>query len=109
MIKQLSEQESSRLETVRRKELRLAELSDRVSLADFIGNLRIYDANLKLLARAELELANCRSCQRALTLTAKEVSEALLNESFEARFRDECDALNAPEIKLAFPGRMGTR
>ena len=107
MIKQLSEQESSRLETVRRKELRLAELSDRVSLADFIGNLRIYDANLKLLARAELELANCRSYQRALTLTAKEVSEALLNESFEARFRDECDALNAPEIKLAFPGRMG--
>jgi energy-coupling factor transporter ATP-binding protein EcfA2 len=107
MIKQLSEQESSRLETVGGKELRLAELSDRISLAGLIGNLRTYDADLELLARAESELGNCRSYQRALTLTAKDVSERLLNESFESRFRDGCEALSAPEIKLAFPGRMG--
>jgi hypothetical protein len=106
-IAELSKQESSRQEAVGKKAQRLAELAERSRLGSFVGALRIYDSNLEQFSKAGLELANCTSYQRALTLTAKEVSEKLLNESFESKFRTECKSLSAPEVKLAFPGRMG--
>jgi energy-coupling factor transporter ATP-binding protein EcfA2 len=106
-IAELSEQESGRLDSVGKSAKRLAELTERSTLGSFVGKLQEYDANVERYTKAEVELANCTSYQRALTITAKEVSERLLNESFEARFKDECKILNAPDVRLAFPGRRG--
>jgi energy-coupling factor transporter ATP-binding protein EcfA2 len=106
-VTELSKEESSRQEAAGKKAQRLAELTERSRLGSFVNGLRAYDANLGRFSKAGSELSNCTSYQRALTITAKDVSEKLLNESFESRFRAECKSLSAPEVKLAFPGRMG--
>ena len=45
--------------------------------------------------------------KKNLTITAKQASVALINKNFEKRFNEECEALNAPPIKLEFLGREG--
>lgn len=45
--------------------------------------------------------------QKSLTEVAKTASERLLNQDFEQRFRVECEALRAPNVKLDFPGKKG--
>jgi wobble nucleotide-excising tRNase len=59
------------------------------------------------MTRAEVELANFMSYKKSLTMTAKEASEKLLNEAFQAKFKEECKCLRAPDVKLVFPGRQG--
>ncbi len=44
---------------------------------------------------------------RALTDLAKNASDQLVNESFDALFNEECEALRAPALKVEFIGRQG--
>jgi recombinational DNA repair ATPase RecF len=44
---------------------------------------------------------------KSLTDASKAASEQLLNQDFEKRFREECEALKAPAVTLEFPGRRG--
>lgn len=44
---------------------------------------------------------------RALTDLAKNASDQLVNESFDALFNEECEALRAPILKVEFIGRQG--
>jgi hypothetical protein len=47
------------------------------------------------------------SLGRAVTELAKTASDQLINQSFDALFLEECDALRAPALKLQFVGREG--
>jgi wobble nucleotide-excising tRNase len=106
-ITDLSQQETDRQAIVGKYAQRLAELRERSALTRLIPQLRTYDANLELMTRAEVELANFMSYKKSLTMTAKEASEKLLNEAFQAKFKEECKCLRAPDVKLVFPGRQG--
>ncbi len=106
-ISDLSQQETDRQATVGKQAQRLSELRERSALARLIPQLRTYDTNLELMSLAEAELSNFTSYKKSLTMSAKDVSEKLLNEAFQAKFGEECKCLRAPYVKLVFPGRQG--
>lgn len=45
--------------------------------------------------------------QRKVTELSKVASDHMINESFDALFAEECDALRAPALKVQFVGRQG--
>ena len=87
---------------------KLRELEARLALRALLPEIRAYVERAKWASRA-LTLIASRFPQllRSLTEVAKEASEGLLNRDFEHHFMEECAALQAPHVKLDFPGRKG--
>lgn len=84
------------------------ELHSRFTLRELLPKIREYVEQARWASKAET-IANNRfpQLQRSLTEASKIASEDLLNRDFETHFRRECVALNAPSVKLEFPGRAG--
>jgi ATPase subunit of ABC transporter with duplicated ATPase domains len=82
-------------------------LNDRIELGTRIEVITEHVEAAKWSQRAEELAKRFRAVSRSLTETVKSASSAVLNSDFEQRFKEECKALRAPEVGLAFPGRRG--
>lgn len=103
----LEAQQRNRAQVLGEKQADLVELKDAVELGKSwpvierqVGSAKEID-QLKTLKRPLPSLG------RAVTELAKTASDQLINQSFDALFLEECDALRAPVLKLQFVGREG--
>lgn len=103
----LEEQQQNRKQALADKQSEYVEYKDAVELGKSwtlidaqVKNAKEAD-RLKTLKRPLAQLA------RAVTALAKTASDQLINQSFDALFLEECEALRAPVLKLQFVGREG--
>lgn len=106
-LKDLQAQANTSAETLVSKKQELAELVAAAELGRSwkIIELRVKDA--KLLDRLEALSRPIPGMLRAVTELAKVASDQMINESFETYFREECESLRAPRLRLEFVGRQG--
>jgi hypothetical protein len=107
LINTLTGKEADRAADMKKAETERSELTDRVELGSRLAAISEHVEAAKWAQRAEELSGRFRSISTSLTATVKTASGALLNSDFEARFKEECAALRAPEVGLAFPGRRG--
>ncbi len=107
LIATLTGKEADRAAALKNAETELRELTDRVELAARLAPISEHVKAAKWAQRAEVLAKRFRSISASLTATVKAASGALLNTGFEQRFEEECEALRAPKVGLAFPGRRG--
>lgn len=107
LINTLAGKETDRAADLKKAETERRELTDRVELSSRLAAISEHVEAAKWAQRAEELSGRFRSISTSLTATVKTASGALLNSDFEARFKEECAALRAPEVGLAFPGRRG--
>jgi len=87
---------------------RLRNLEARLTLRQYLDAIIVHVTKLRWGARAQTILSSrFPPILRSLTEASKAASETLLNHDFELRFREECDALRAPSVRLDFAGRKG--
>lgn len=86
---------------------RLQALESRLELKRRLADIKTYVALAKWVQRLEQLTRKLPQVKRSLTDTMKVASEQLLNSDFERRFQEESQALRAPSVRLAFPGRDG--
>lgn len=98
-------EERQRLHADASKSLR--DLESRILLRQLLPDIELYVGRAKWAARAATAGSRVTPLLKSLTEAAKTASESLLNQDFEARFREECKALRAPAVKLQFPGKRG--
>jgi len=87
--------------------IRLAELEARAKLAELLPRIREHVGAARWANRLSTLLQTFRGTLRSLTEAAKTASEQALNHDFEQRFQEECTSLQAPAVRLDFPGRGG--
>ena len=97
-IADLSTEGEERREALVVAQRKQQDIEARIKLAELMPTIDIY---FKIVSY----LNNFPSIKNNLTITEKKASDALINKNFEKRFKEECEALNAPNIKLEFPGR----
>jgi hypothetical protein len=107
LIASLTSKEADRAAELKKAEADHRELTDRVELAGRLPAITEHVEAAKWAQRAEELTKRFRGISSSLTATVKAASGALLNTDFEQRFKAECEALRAPEVGLAFPGRRG--
>ena len=107
LIATLTGKEADRAAELKKAETEHGELTDRVELASRLAAISEHVEAAKWAQRAEELAKRFRGISASLTATVKAASGALLNTDFEQRFKQECEALRAPEVALAFPGRRG--
>jgi len=87
-----------------KKELR--ELEARITLQRLLPQIRDYINRAKWANQADTIISGpLPALQRSLTEASKVASEDLMNQDFTRFFERECQALQAPQVKLEFPGR----
>jgi energy-coupling factor transporter ATP-binding protein EcfA2 len=103
----LEEQQQNRTQALADKQAEYLDYKDAVELGKSWALIEAQVKNgkesdrLKTLKRPLPQLA------RTVTALAKTASDQLINQSFDALFLEECDALRAPALKLQFVGREG--
>lgn len=97
-------EERTRAHDQARKELR--ELEARITLQRHLPQIRDYIARARWANQADTLISGpLPALQRSLTEASKLASEDLMNQDFARYFTQECSALQAPVVKLEFPGR----
>lgn len=95
-------------ENTRQRELpRFRLLEARLTLRDLMPQIQGHVEAAQWVDRAGQVLKRIQVMSKSLTDSSKAASEQLLNQDFEARFREECRTLKAPAVTLEFPGRRG--
>ena len=108
LISSLQKQGEDRERELGEKSTQLRNLEDRLALRDILPQIRTHVENAKWAQRADTIIRErFPPLLRSLTAQSKVASEDLLNQDFERIFRQESEALRAPEVRLAFPGRSG--
>jgi AAA domain len=107
LIETLNAKRAERVERLEVAETALAELTDRLELGERLDAVREHVEDARWVAKAEQLSKRFRGISKSLTETVKKASATLLNSDFERRFEEECVALRAPKVGLAFPGRRG--
>ena len=106
-ITTLEAQQQNRTQALADKQAELVELQDAVELGK---SWPLIEAQVKGAKEAD-QLKTLKrplsSLARAVTALAKTASDQLINQSFDALFLEECEALRAPTLKLQFVGREG--
>lgn len=106
-ISTLETQQANRTQVLGEKQTELLELKDAVELGK---SWPLIEAHVKSAKEAD-QLRTLKrplpSLMRAVTELAKTASDQLINQSFDALFLEECEALRAPPLKLQFVGREG--
>ena len=103
----LEEQVQNRVAALAEKEKDLAELRAAAELARSWATIESTVNNAKLADRLRILKKPIASLSRAVTGLSKTASDQLINQSFDALFIEECEALRAPELKIQFVGREG--
>ena len=82
-------------------------LEARLTLRELMPQIQRHVEDAQWADRASQVLRRFQGTLKSLTESSKVASEQLLNQDFEARFREECERLKAPAVTLEFPGRRG--
>jgi energy-coupling factor transporter ATP-binding protein EcfA2 len=106
-IAALEEQSENRTEALATKQTELAELTAAAELAKSWATIEAQVKNAKEADRLKILRKALPKLSRAVTDLSKAASDQLINQSFDALFLEECDALRAPKLKVQFVGREG--
>jgi ABC-type lipoprotein export system ATPase subunit len=107
LIATLVSKEADRAAELAKSEAAHRELTDRIELGSRLAAITEQVEAAKWAQRAEELSKRFRGISASLTATVKAASGSLLNTDFERRFKEESQALRAPSVGLAFPGRRG--
>lgn len=106
-IAALDEQSQNRTKALADKQTELLELKDAAELAK---SWSLIETQVKAAKEAD-QLRTLKrplsQLTRGVTELAKTASDQLINQSFDALFLQECEALRAPSLKVQFVGREG--
>ena len=103
----LRKQGEERETALAEEQARLMELQARLTLRELMPTIRDHVQAARWVDRSGAYLRSFQGIKRSLTDTAKRGSAEVMNRHFQERFREECDALCAPQVTLDFPGREG--
>lgn len=103
----LREQASNRAEVLAEKRRALAELIAAAELSKSWTMIESRVRDAKEANRLEILAQPLPNLSRTVTGLAKTASDELINQSFDALFMEECEALRAPVLKVEFVGRQG--
>lgn len=103
----LEEQQQNRTQALADKQAEYLEYKDAVELGKSWTLIETQVKNAKEADRLKTLKRPLPQLGRAVTALAKTASDQLINQSFDALFLEECDALRAPVLKLQFVGREG--
>lgn len=106
-VEALEEQLNNRLKALSEKRVELAELEASAELARSWSAIEAQVQNAKEADRLKILKAALPKLARSLTDLSKSASDQLINQSFDALFLEECEALRAPQLKVQFVGREG--
>lgn len=107
LIAELSGRAEEREEALGKATKELAELTDRIELANRLDGIVSFVAGAKWVQKAAQLAKKITPVRTSLTSVAKVASEQLINTDFASRFAEECTALRAPLVGLEFPGQKG--
>lgn len=103
----LDQQSKNRAKALEDKQAELLELKDAEELAK---SWAVIEAQVKAAKEAD-QLRTLKrplpQLTRGVTELSKTASDQLINQSFDALFIEECEALRAPALKVQFVGREG--
>lgn len=103
----LETQLQNRTQMLGEKQTELLELTDAVELGKSWSLIEAQVKSAKEADRLKTLKRPLPSMARTVTELAKTASDRMINQSFDALFLEECDALRAPALKLQFVGREG--
>jgi energy-coupling factor transporter ATP-binding protein EcfA2 len=103
----LLSQAENRMTALAEKTSELAELTAATELARSWSTIEGQVKNAKEADRLKILRAALPKLSRAVTDLAKRASDQMINQSFDALFAEECEALSAPALKVQFVGREG--
>jgi predicted ATPase len=106
-IKTLEDQLQNRTQVLQEKQSELLELKDAAELGQSWPLVEAQVESAKEADRLKTLKRPLPSLARAVTELAKTASDQMINQSFDALFLEECDALRAPVLRLEFVGREG--
>ena len=103
----LTEQLADRDAALQRAEASLRTLTATIELDRHLPEVKTFVENAKQATRLDHVLKRLPALLRSLTDVSKVASEDLVNNDFQARFEEECQALRTPTVRLEFIGRDG--
>lgn len=106
-IAALEEQSKNRTEALANKQRELAEVTAAAELAKSWSMIEAHVKNAKEADRLKILKKALPQLSRGVTELSKAASDQLINQSFDALFLEECEALRAPVLKVQFVGREG--
>lgn len=106
-ISSLDEQVANRTQALADSQAQLLELKDAAELAKSWPTIETQVKSAKEADQLRTLKRPLGQLARGVTELAKTASDQLINQSFDALFLEECDALRAPSLKVQFVGREG--
>lgn len=106
-ITELEDQQQNRARVLGEKETELLELEDAVELGKSWSLIEAQVNRAKEADQLRTLKHPLTSLGRSVTALAKKASDQLINQSFDAFFLEECEALRTPVLKVQFVGREG--
>jgi len=106
-ITDLENQQQNRAKALEDKQTELLELKDAVELGKSWSLIEAQVNSAKEADRLRTLKRPLPSLGRSVTELAKTASDQMINQSFDALFLEECEALRTPPMKLQFVGREG--
>jgi ABC-type transport system involved in cytochrome c biogenesis ATPase subunit len=103
----LDEQVRNRTKALEEKQADLLELKDASELAKSWAVIEAQAKSAKEADQLRTLKRPCPQLMRGVTELSKTASDQLINQSFDALFIEECEALRAPALKVQFVGREG--
>lgn len=104
---ELEAQQQNRTKALSEKQAELRELKDAVELGKSWSLIEAQVKSAKESDRLHSLKRPMSQLSRAVTELSKTASDQLINQSFDALFLEECEALRTPPMKLQFVGREG--
>lgn len=106
-ISELETLQKGRTEALAEKQAELLELKDAVELGKSWSLIETQVKSAKEADRLKTLKRPLPALGRSVTALAKTASDQLINQSFDALFLEECEALRTPSLKVQFVGREG--
>lgn len=106
-ISSLETLQRNRTEALTAKQAELLELKDAAELGKSWPLIETHVKNAKEADQLRTLKGPLPGLARSVTALAKSASDQLINQSFDALFLEECEALRAPVLKVQFVGREG--
>lgn len=106
-ITDLETLQKGRTEALAERQAELLELKDAIELGKSWAVIETQVKSAKEADRLKALKRPLPGLGRSVTALAKTASDQLINQSFDALFLEECEALRTPSLKVQFVGREG--
>lgn len=106
-ISELEDQVQDRKRALSETQEKLLQMKDNAELAKSWPGIETHVGNAKQADQLRILKRTLPPLNRSVTELAKTASDQMINQSFDALFIEECEALRAPQLKVQFVGREG--